>query len=264
MAKQSCVTNRGHTMFLDHLDSLFLAKHGCHDPLVTCVLDQFISEGDTVVDVGAHIGYHTIIASELVGKTGRVFAFEPNPISFALLEKNIDVNHCDNVTAVQKAVSDVVGTIELYISPTNTGDNMTCDNGCEWHHTTVEVTTIDEYFAGYNGLIDFVKLDVQGDEGNVLDGMVKTTNRNDDIKIIAEFCAGTLPGDPSDSLRVWEAHDNALYFVYMEKPPNDATPGKDLFPVHLAQMGVDELIAICNHFSSCIEVVLVTKQLEDK
>lgn len=263
MVEPSCVTNKGHTMFLDHRDSLFLSKDGCHDPQITCLLEQFVSEGGTFVDVGAHIGYYTVIASDLVGKTGKVFAFEPDPTNFALLKKNIAVNGCENVIAVQKAVSNTVGTTKLYISPVNTGDNMTCDDGLGWESIDVKTTTIDEYFKSYNAPISFVKLDVQGDESNVFDGMHKTIQHNDDIILIVEYCSDILSRDISDSLRWWAELGNILYFVYMQTPPPTADPNKDLFPVHLTSMCVDDLVKICDHFSSCIDVLCVKKPLEE-
>jgi len=259
----SCVTNAGHTMFLDHRDSLFLARHGRHDQQITCLFEQFVSEGDTVVDVGAHIGYYTVIASDLVGKTGKVFAFEPDPTNFALLEKNLAVNGCDNVTAIQKAVSNAVGTTDLYISPVNTGDNMTCDDGNGWPHVEVETTTIDEYFKEYPNQIDFVKLDVQGDECNVFSGMVKTTENNDDIKIVAEFCSDVISRDTSGCFQRWSELGNTLYFVHMLTPPAFAVPGVDVFPVHLTSLNVENLVRVCHHFESCIDVLCVKKPLEE-
>lgn len=259
----SCVTNAGHTMFLDALDSLLLKHNGSHDPQITCLLEQFISEGDTVIDVGAHIGYYTVIASDLVGKTGKVFAFEPDPTNFALLEKNLAVNGCGNVTAIQKAVSNAVGTTDLYISPTNTGDNMTHDDGAGWQHVEVETTTIDEYFKEYPNLVNFVKLDVQGDEHNVVSGMVKTIENNDSIKIVTEFCSDIISRDTSAALQWWSELGNTLYFIHMLKPPESAVPSVDMFPVHLTSLNVEGLVRICHHYKPCIDVLCVKKPLEE-
>ena len=65
------------------------------------------TQGNFVIDLGANIGYYTCILAKLVGKDGKVFAFEPDPRNLKLLEKNIKVNEYNNVVIVDKAVSDV-------------------------------------------------------------------------------------------------------------------------------------------------------------
>ena len=61
-------------------------------------------EGDIVVDVGAHIGLYTIIASKRVGLSGKVFSIEPDPVNFEILGKNIRINHLENVVALNYAL----------------------------------------------------------------------------------------------------------------------------------------------------------------
>jgi len=65
------------------------------------LLRRLIKEGQVVVDVGAHIGYYTVLLARMVGK-GRVFAFEPEPSNFSLLAKNVEINGCKNVVLVKK------------------------------------------------------------------------------------------------------------------------------------------------------------------
>ena len=72
---------------------------------MTDVVTKEIQPGDTVLDLGANIGYFTLLFAKLVGNNGIVFAFEPEPQNIALLTKNIKINNYKNVTLVPKAVS---------------------------------------------------------------------------------------------------------------------------------------------------------------
>jgi hypothetical protein len=93
----------GHKMYIP------TGNIGCgiapYEPETTAVFLSLITDGDVVVDLGAHVGYYTLLAARRVGPEGRVFAFEPNPDNFRLLVKNIESNLYSNVIPVQKAVS---------------------------------------------------------------------------------------------------------------------------------------------------------------
>ena len=98
-------------MFLDEHDSLKLSLY----PYTVEQTDFFkknIKEGDIVLDLGAHIWYFTCLFAQLVGKSGKVFSFEPEPNNFKLLKKNVEVNGYNQVTIEQKAVSDVKDMIK--------------------------------------------------------------------------------------------------------------------------------------------------------
>ncbi|MCG2725697.1 MAG: FkbM family methyltransferase [Elusimicrobia bacterium] len=109
---------QGHKMFLDPEDNLALSTCGVYagESFMTEFVKKVIKKGDIVLDLGAHIGYYTLIFAKLVGNEGKVIAFEPSPNNFALLKKNIGINGYKNVILKQKAVSNKNENIKLYLS----------------------------------------------------------------------------------------------------------------------------------------------------
>ena len=97
----------GQKIFLDKEDSLMLStKNDKYEQLEIDCFKQIIKRGDTVIDLGANIGLHTLLFAKLVGEFGHVFAFEPDTGKFEILSKNVKENKHENVTLVQKAVSE--------------------------------------------------------------------------------------------------------------------------------------------------------------
>jgi len=77
---------------------------GYYEQFETGIITQWVKRGYTAVDIGAHLGYHTLILSRLVENIGRVFAFEPNIENYWLLQKNIGLNRRTNIFVEQMAV----------------------------------------------------------------------------------------------------------------------------------------------------------------
>ena len=106
----------GKKMYLDLSDRVhceILYATGIWEKDVTAYLMKLIEGGMVVIDIGANVGYYTLLAAEKVGGHGKVFAFEPEPSRYALLEKNVRINGLKNVILVQQAVSNKTGTARL-------------------------------------------------------------------------------------------------------------------------------------------------------
>ena len=102
----------GIKMYLDPTDKVItptMLVLGNWEPSETSWFLRVVKPGDTFVDVGANAGYYTIIGSRLVGEKGKVYAFEPEPAMFALLEKNVRLNGLTNVVLERKALSNKQG-----------------------------------------------------------------------------------------------------------------------------------------------------------
>jgi len=138
-------------------------------------LSEFINKGDTIIDVGAFIGTHTISFSKLVGDKGKVYAFEPNIAAFELLECNIQQNSILNVVAFKVALSDHHGSIsvpEKYLFPNdNPGSfslkNITLNSNENSDLNKISISKLDDYLIE---ACDLIKIDVEGMESSVLNG----------------------------------------------------------------------------------------------
>ena len=178
---------RGHTMFLDRGDSLGLSVFGVFEPFMTKVVAGEIKEGDTVMDVGASIGYYTLTFARLVGEKGKVYAFEPAPDIFALLEKNVKENGYKNVILNNKAVSDKTGKARLYLCDYNNMAHTLSRTREGAGSVEVETVRLDDYFRDRGGKIDFVKIDVEGAECAAVRGMEQVLRASRSIKLATEY-----------------------------------------------------------------------------
>lgn len=132
------------------------------------ILNKLINKNDIAVDVGAHIGYYTMLLSGLVGKKGRVYSFEPDPTSFKLLKKNVKHNHYDErVTCEKRVVSNSNKIVSLSLNPRG-GEENTLKEMEKWEKIDVKSLKLDDYF---DEKIDFIKIDVEGAEPLVIEGM---------------------------------------------------------------------------------------------
>ena len=211
---------RGKTLNMDLRDqavSAAIFAEGIWEPGETKFIEQSLQPGMVFVDIGANIGYYSLIASSLVGSTGKVFAFEPDPKNFGLLQRNVAANQCQNVFMVQKAVAAVTRQLPLYRSSDNFGDHRTYeprDKNVRQRDSgpapvAVEAVSLDEYLSGRLTNVDFIKMDIQGSEYDALVGMRRTLRQNPDVTILTEFWpmglrqAGVAPDHFLDEVKAY-------------------------------------------------------------
>jgi FkbM family methyltransferase len=156
---------------------------------------QFAARAGTVLDVGAHVGFYALLAAHANPK-GRVFAFEPHPSVYERLIRNLSLNGVENVRCVQGACGARAGTATLYeVEGRGIPSGSTLESGFmkrEWgiRSRAVSVLMLDEFVAGADlGTVDLVKLDTEGTEPQVLEGMRDTLRRHRPLI----FCE-VLPG----------------------------------------------------------------------
>jgi FkbM family methyltransferase len=165
----------------------------------TRFIKRQLKPGMIFYDVGANVGYYSLIASRLVGANGKVHAFEPVARQFNSLCANIKRNSLTNIVANKLIVSDSVGQMTINLGPSdNSGKaSVVKQVGLSPIHETVEATTLDDYRRGQSSPnIDVIKIDTEGHELSVLQGAVQTL-RHEKPLVLVEVknrllrCAGT-------------------------------------------------------------------------
>jgi FkbM family methyltransferase len=167
---------------------------GFWEPGISVVLERLLKPGMTAVDIGANVGYFSLLMASRVGPDGRVVSIEANPAMAALLRETIAINGLEAaVTMHNVAAADQAGELDFYIIPDR---NL---NGCilldEWKGrvdparlSRVRAATADDILADA-GPIDLIKIDVEGAEHLVWKGLRRTLERNPEIVVVLEYNA---------------------------------------------------------------------------
>lgn len=200
------VTVQGSQMYVDvfHPDPSmrhtfrFYAMNRIHEETTTALFLSLLKPRDVVADLGANIGYFTMLAARAVGPAGQVFAFEPEPRNFRYLSKNIELNRYTQVTLTQAALADKPGTVKLFLCPYDTGHHTIQQFGgiqayrpdmvlAEKVAIDVSMVTLDEALAKLDRPVDVIKMDVEGAELLALAGMERVIRSSPNLRMIMEF-----------------------------------------------------------------------------
>uniref|UniRef100_A0A7V3N4B4 FkbM family methyltransferase n=1 Tax=candidate division CPR3 bacterium TaxID=2268181 RepID=A0A7V3N4B4_UNCC3 len=137
------------------------------------LFENRISKGSVVYDVGAHVGFYTLLASEIVGPEGKVIAFEPVPQNLLFLRRHLQLNGCRNVTIVDAAVCDKEGIACFDRGPNSSMGHISKDGDL-----IVRLVSLDELVMKNRiDPPDYIKIDVEGAELLVLKGAKKTLTK---------------------------------------------------------------------------------------
>lgn len=149
---------------------------------------KFIRPGMAVLDIGAHLGYYTRIFSRLVGKEGIVYAFEPCPENIPVLKYNLSHRRYRNVKIVEKAVSSQNGTATLFVSPGHSMHSLNSGYTEEQGRIDVETIALDDFLLeSQANQVGFVKIDVEGAEPLVFQGMQQIVRRSPRLAMLVEY-----------------------------------------------------------------------------
>lgn len=188
-------TNHGVQMHLNTRDLIqrFIWIFGQWEPALTEHLRRSLRPGDGFIDVGANVGYFTLLASRLIAPSGTVVAVEPAPDCAAGLRANIALNGVRNVRVVEAAITSKPGSVYLRLgSERNSGVARLTS-----HEHATGVIVDGRSFAqliriGELEAARFVKIDVEGAERDVIESVLPTLSRSrDDLELMVELDAGT-------------------------------------------------------------------------
>jgi FkbM family methyltransferase len=194
------------------------------------IVEKFLKKGDVFIDVGANGGFYTVIASKIVGNTGHVYAFEPGIQELKLLRQNILANNLENVTIIEKAVSNEKGTARFAISKDGAMNSLLETDHPnqqveEWQN--VELTTLDYAIKEFSiKKINFIKIDVEGAEKFVLEGAKECILSDDSPIVLFESSDLTSPsfGYSTEEL-LKQVLSNNMFLYYIGE-------GNQLIPIH--------------------------------
>jgi FkbM family methyltransferase len=174
---------QGHRMFINPKDDVLgVLLDPYYEKEVGEVVQKEVKKGDVVADLGAHIGFYTLMMAKLVGKEGKVYAFEPDPVNFSFLKKNVERNGYKNVVLFQKAVSNETGKGNLYIGKARSLDRIYPFEG-QQGSLEIERVRLDDVIQEKLG---FIKMDVEGAEGLALQGMKRILD-SPSLKMVLEI-----------------------------------------------------------------------------
>ncbi len=229
------------------LDDASVGKYvraGNYEREVTAVFHRFLRKDMHVVDVGANIGYFSLLSAKLVGADGHVTAVEPNPRNVRLLEASCRANGLANLTILQMAAGRETGLLSLNTSHSN-GTTSDLMDGTEaaLDSELVMCFPLDSALASAPA-VDFIKVDVEGAEYNALFGCRKIIGRDRPV-IVSEFSPNLMPGISAIS---GEGYIHWLtgigYSIAIIEPDGSLSPaGKDASIVlgHYATRGIDHI-----------------------
>jgi FkbM family methyltransferase len=166
---------------------------------ITVYFRQLLKPGMVFVDIGANIGYYSLMASKIVGSNGKVFSFEPWSRNRAILEENIKLNSFSNISIIPKAVSNEENySVKIYLPKDNmcgmgSLQKLNDENYTDEFELT-PTTTFQSFLNTYKpGRVDVIKIDVEGSELNVLKGMSNSLeDKNFNPIILVELAKSSL------------------------------------------------------------------------
>ncbi|MBR0650669.1 FkbM family methyltransferase [Roseomonas terrae] len=191
----------------------------------TSLFTRLVKPGDTVLDLGANHGVYALLAAQIVGPTGRVDAFEPNPRLAHLVDLSLRLNGFSPWASVHAVgVSEAAGTARLVFVDSFSGGGSIAAPGTQQTQPGVDcrLVALDEMFADPAYRPDVIKMDVEGHEGRALRGMRRLLERAPGVRIMMEFApemmarAGVPAAEVADmlgrlGLRPWMIdHEGAL------------------------------------------------------
>ncbi|HVN00264.1 MAG TPA: FkbM family methyltransferase [Caulobacteraceae bacterium] len=188
----------GQLIFVDPTDEQLtpsIVAYGLWEFWIERVIRRLLKPGDRVIEVGANVGYYTLVMSSVIGPTGRLDAFEASPRMARLLRRSVSSSgRGDFVTVHEKIVADRPGAMHLNISSRFAGAGNVAENGWSIGEDTevieCEAVRLDDLYP--DQLVDMIRIDTEGSEVLILNGAMGIIARSPGIKLCIEWHVGMM------------------------------------------------------------------------
>jgi len=189
------------------------SKKRLHEPILTRLLIDSLSQGQTFVDVGANLGYFTCLIGKLF-PANQIFSFEVDPQAFTLLEKNIKLNNLDNIKAYNCGISNKEGFVKIPKNSTPDPRLSIIVNDADANDgLAVRSVDLDSFFLNEECRPDVIKIDVEGAELLVLQGM-RSLLEKENLTIFLELHGNILSNFGTNSKEVISLLQSLNYDIY--------------------------------------------------
>tara|TARA_Y100000310_G_C20697331_1_gene826646 strand:- start:4744 stop:5490 length:747 start_codon:yes stop_codon:yes gene_type:complete len=195
-----------------------------HEPTVTRELVKNLKQSRVFVDVGTHLGYFTCLAGKIL-QNGTVDAFEVEKHAFSLLKKNLELNQLKNVNVYNVAVTDKNGTIKIPSRSKPSPFFSIAESGKDTEFIEMDAIALDDFYTEKDYKPDVLKIDVEGAEMQVLQGM-KSLLETRDLVLFIELHGNVLPNFGSSSKEVINYLIDKGYMIYEIENPHDPNPSQ--------------------------------------
>ena len=156
---------------------------GRWEPAMQKIIANTVNEGNIFYDLGANFGLHGLLSAKYLGANGYIYNFDPLPSNLEEIKVNYALNGVENYTNIQKAVSNKNGNTEFNVAHHNGQGSLGIKREGSGK-IVVETTTLDSFISDSNPLPDFIKMDIEGAEGDALEGFVQHIEKSFPVMII--------------------------------------------------------------------------------
>ncbi len=207
--------------------------YGAYERETTQEILKILKPGMGFLDLGAHIGFFSLLAAKIVGGAGQVFAFEPMASTRGVLKKNIEINKLDSIIEVIPfAIADNRKILRFATHPeASDSAKMALASDREDDIVEVEATDLDSFFEERSWpRLDLIKMDIEGCETDAFNGMSELSRRNPSMKIIFEFNAGNFQAFNLSENALFEALSNLGFtqFTCLYRKPTKVKVPEDI------------------------------------
>jgi FkbM family methyltransferase len=172
--------NEGQVMWLKNDTSCIdncLLKTGTWEPQAVTILKKYLKPGSVFIDVGANIGFFSIIAARIIGEKGMVYAFEPTDYFYSVLQRNLNENKIDNCFTFKFGLSDSEKSEKIIFLDSSATMHVQADQVAE-SDEKIELKTFDSFVIEKKlSRIDFIKVDIDGHEPYFLNGALNSIEK---------------------------------------------------------------------------------------